>query len=325
VTDHPFVAGDIVFITGVSGTGAGTVYTTLNETSYSVGNTTENTFELVGVDTSAYQQYNAMSGTTYELYREFAIQVSDPKNITGITQTNPPVVTVVGHGYSNGDMVNIAGVVGMTQVNNAQYTIANVATDTFELSGIDATGYTAYVSGGKSTKGAMMRAINPLVMPGIGGCYYAPGLIFKTDILSTTRTVGSLTSPSSATIVIPVKIRNFFGGQEKGYRTGKLSLFVAAPGGSQAKSYGLFIYAGGSTSVTTLSAATDIVPAIGTGVTSATISNVRPHYFTQKNNEGNASQTNVDYFTFDITVTMSSTSGALGRISIEYEELQSAQ
>lgn len=74
------------------------------------------------------------------------------KTITGITQANPAVVTSAGHGYSNGDTIYISGVVGMTQVNGLFFTAANVAANTFELSGIDSTGYTAYSSGGSAQK-----------------------------------------------------------------------------------------------------------------------------------------------------------------------------
>jgi len=69
--------------------------------------------------------------------------------ITGITQANPAVVTTfAAHGFSNGDLIYIADVVGMTQVNNLIFTIANVTGTTFELSGTNSTGYTAWSSGG---------------------------------------------------------------------------------------------------------------------------------------------------------------------------------
>lgn len=79
-------------------------------------------------------------------------ELAATKAITGITQANPGVVTAVAHGYSNGDTVYISGVVGMTQVNDLFFTVANVATDTFELSGVDTSAYTAYVSDGTAEK-----------------------------------------------------------------------------------------------------------------------------------------------------------------------------
>ncbi len=75
------------------------------------------------------------------------------KTITGATAADPIVVTSTSHGLANGNEVFISGVVGMTELNGRQFKIANVATHTFELQGmdsvdIDGTGYTAYSSGG---------------------------------------------------------------------------------------------------------------------------------------------------------------------------------
>lgn len=68
--------------------------------------------------------------------------------ITGLTAAAPPVVTATAHGMSNGTIVRIASVGGMTQVNDRAFVVANQATNSFELKGIDASGYTAYTSGG---------------------------------------------------------------------------------------------------------------------------------------------------------------------------------
>jgi len=75
------------------------------------------------------------------------------KAITGITNANPGVVTATAHGYSNGDIVLIEDVVGMKQINGRVFVAANVATNTFELRGIDTTDtdvFGAYASGGNS-------------------------------------------------------------------------------------------------------------------------------------------------------------------------------
>lgn len=72
--------------------------------------------------------------------------------ITGITKANPAVVTSANHGRSNGDIVYIAGVQGMTQVNTGNsevaYVVAGATTNTFQLTGIDSSGYGSYTSGG---------------------------------------------------------------------------------------------------------------------------------------------------------------------------------
>lgn len=81
--------------------------------------------------------------------------VETVQDITDITEADPAVVTCAAHGYSNGDEVFIGGLSGMTELNGGRFIVASVATDTFELThqvtgdDIDATGYAAYVSGGK--------------------------------------------------------------------------------------------------------------------------------------------------------------------------------
>jgi hypothetical protein len=77
---------------------------------------------------------------------------SDTGVITAVTQANPAVVTSASHGLSNGQVVRIDGVVGMTEINDTLFTTANVATDTFQLSGENSSGYTAYSSGGTWAK-----------------------------------------------------------------------------------------------------------------------------------------------------------------------------
>jgi len=72
--------------------------------------------------------------------------------ITGLTQANPGVVTAVAHGFNDGDVITIVNVSGMTEVNGLTFTVANKTDDTFELSGVNTTGFTAYTSGGYAFK-----------------------------------------------------------------------------------------------------------------------------------------------------------------------------
>ncbi len=74
-------------------------------------------------------------------------------DITGITSANPPVVTVTGHGLSDGDVVKITEVVGMTEVNSGVYIVDVVNSSTFSLRDTDASGYGTYSSGGKINPG----------------------------------------------------------------------------------------------------------------------------------------------------------------------------
>ena len=77
------------------------------------------------------------------------------KVISGATAANPCVITATGHGFSNGDKVSIRGVVCMVELNlETAYTVANKATNTFELAGVNSTGFTGYTSGGVATKAA---------------------------------------------------------------------------------------------------------------------------------------------------------------------------
>jgi len=73
------------------------------------------------------------------------------KAITGATNATPIVITATAHGYSNGDLVYVDNVGGNLAANGF-WKIANVATNTFELtdpiSAANAVGSAAYTSGG---------------------------------------------------------------------------------------------------------------------------------------------------------------------------------
>jgi hypothetical protein len=92
------------------------------------------------------------------VYRNDVLLTEAPKTITGATAADPVVITSAAHGLSNGDQVYIEGVVGMTQLNGRWFTVANQATNTFELTDqvdgadIDGSAYTAYSSGGTAAK-----------------------------------------------------------------------------------------------------------------------------------------------------------------------------
>lgn len=106
------------------------------------------------------------------------------KAITGATAATPIVITATAHGYTNGDLVFIDGVLGNTAANGF-WKIANQAANTFELTdpvtGTNATGVTAYTSGG--------RVLN--YGPGAAGDFYDDinGAVLGTDQALGTRTV----------------------------------------------------------------------------------------------------------------------------------------
>lgn len=68
------------------------------------------------------------------------------KTITAITKASPGVATSASHGYSNGDFVFLT-VSGMYQVNGKVVRVASVATDTFQLEGVDTTLFDTFSSG----------------------------------------------------------------------------------------------------------------------------------------------------------------------------------
>lgn len=73
------------------------------------------------------------------------------KAITAASNATPIVITSAAHGYSNGDLVYVNGVGGNLAANGL-HKIANVATNTFELTnlvtGTNVVGSAAYTSGG---------------------------------------------------------------------------------------------------------------------------------------------------------------------------------
>lgn len=115
-----YANGDLIRISGIVG------MIELNDRSFTVGNvnTGGNTFELVDIDSTAFTAY-----------------VSD--GVAGVDAI-----------FVNGDVILIEGVVGMTELNDTTPTIANVnlSAGTFELSGVDSTGFGVYVSDGTATQ-----------------------------------------------------------------------------------------------------------------------------------------------------------------------------
>lgn len=108
---------------------------------------------LVRFEFSTTQAYIIEFGNLYaRFYRNNSAITETAKVITGITQANPAVVTSNAHGFSNGDEVEVAAIVGMTELNARRFTVAGVTANTFQLSGINSTGYGAYASGGTAAR-----------------------------------------------------------------------------------------------------------------------------------------------------------------------------
>lgn len=119
--------------------------------------TSANDTALIPFEFNVEQEYMIEAGDAYfRFYTSNAAITEAAQDITAITKANPAVVTYSGaDNYANGNEVFISGVVGMTEVNNKFFLVANVDTgnNTFELQDIDgvdidSTAYTTYVSGG---------------------------------------------------------------------------------------------------------------------------------------------------------------------------------
>lgn len=111
-----------------------------------------NAVRVVPFQFSISQAYILEFGEQYiRVYKDHGQVTLAPQNVLGITNANPAVLNYDGADtYANGDRVYVSGVAGMTQINNRECTVANVnaGANTFELSGVDSTGYGTYTSGG---------------------------------------------------------------------------------------------------------------------------------------------------------------------------------
>jgi hypothetical protein len=91
-------------------------------------------------------------------YVDSGLTLDNPVTITGITQADPGVVTTATvHGFVNADFVRIVRVVGMSEVDGVTFKVANVTSNTFELTdwddvAVDTSGYGAYAAGGEVRK-----------------------------------------------------------------------------------------------------------------------------------------------------------------------------
>lgn len=72
--------------------------------------------------------------------------------ILGASKTDPVQITSLAHGFSEGDLVYIAGVKGMTQLNKKAFRVDNPTLDGFELKGVNGTSYSTYTNSGTIKK-----------------------------------------------------------------------------------------------------------------------------------------------------------------------------
>lgn len=89
----------------------------------------------------------AIIGVNVKLEVQSAL--GSPVTMQDITVATDGTTTVdaTGHGFLNGDLVVLALTEGMDQLDGQAARVANKTTDAFELEGIDASAYDAFVSG----------------------------------------------------------------------------------------------------------------------------------------------------------------------------------
>lgn len=109
-------------------------------------------------DAETNQTYNLeFSNQRMRVYRAGFPVLNAAKTITAVSQASAGVVTSAAHGYSNGDEIVVAGIAGMTGLNNRNFIVRNATTNTYSLEDlhgnpVNTTGMPAYGSGGTARR-----------------------------------------------------------------------------------------------------------------------------------------------------------------------------
>lgn len=104
------------------------------------------------------QSYALEFGDQYMRVKSRGAYVTEsPKQISGISQSQPADVSSLAHGFMNDDWVFLAGIVGMTELNSQAFIVANATADDFTLinlfgEDVNSLQYTAYSSGGTAAR-----------------------------------------------------------------------------------------------------------------------------------------------------------------------------
>jgi len=106
-----------------------------------------NQWEVICGGGDPYEVANAIYTSLFDV----SDLVGSTISVTGITKANPGVVTTdLNHGFSNGQVAQINGIVGMTALNGVNFTVTVLSPNSFSI-GINTSGYATYVSGGVLT------------------------------------------------------------------------------------------------------------------------------------------------------------------------------
>jgi len=162
--------------------------------------------------------------------------------ITGATAANPVVISDTAHGRTTGDLVDISGVGGMTQLNGNSYKITVIDANSFSLqdgngNNIDGSAFTAYTSGGTWTLQYEIKAYGDYARQVIGSAALInygtsnKGRAFDSAIIN----FGSNVSVSAkycclfrGTAASPVSTDQFIGWIDLNYTGGALTAITKA-------------------------------------------------------------------------------------------------
>jgi len=146
-----------VHTSGIGWDGKGAVQWLYMDSGYGIGQVTGYTSPTqVTLTLSSYAgQTGKTNGNQY--YNFPQATVGAPFAITAISQANPAVVTAPGHTLAVGDPVYLTNVGGMTQISEQSYVVTATSGGNFTLGTVDATGYSAYTSGGSAIKNASLN------------------------------------------------------------------------------------------------------------------------------------------------------------------------
>src|SRR5258708_1412921 len=103
---------------------------------------------------------------------QIATGTAAAKNVTAVALTNPCRVTLNNvTGLNKGDVVAFAAVTGTVQLNGNSYVLQYIETGTgiVTLAGVDATGFTAWISGGTATPTTYTAVGNAVDFTGLDG------------------------------------------------------------------------------------------------------------------------------------------------------------
>jgi uncharacterized protein (TIGR02217 family) len=112
-----------------------------------------------------------------------SIASTSPFSINDVSQADPAVVeTSLANPFIDNDVIKIASVGGMVELVDGEYAINQLTTTTFELIGVDSTGFTAFSSGGTARLHGVSKSSVARVYS-VGHGYSTSEIIFIDNIV----------------------------------------------------------------------------------------------------------------------------------------------